>query len=268
MASDAAADKMDGTEMNDPIEEATPSTDDANTSPATTDNPTPSSIADLAPKMELKGKIVKIDLAGAFVDLGIEQPGFLHISQLSTKRVNNVTDEVNVGDEVTVYVLEVDKERGRISLTRIKPPAFLWNELQGMVNQVLPGKVVRVEKFGAFVDIGAERPGLVHVSELSDEYVGSPESVVEEGQDVEVRIIGIDTRKKQIDLSMKAVAAPVYEETEDEESDELTAMEIAWRRAQENAAKSRKRRKGKDKRSAQQSDILARTLQMQQKDNN
>ncbi len=267
MASDAAADKMDGTEMNDPIEEATPSSD--STSPSTTtDNPTPSSIADLAPKMELQGKISKIELAGAFVELGIDRPGFLHISQLnSTKRVNNVTDEVNVGDEVTVYVLDVDKERGRISLTRIKPPTFLWNELGRMVNQVVPGRVVRVEKFGAFVDIGAERPGLVHVSELSDEYVGSPDSVVEEGQDVEVRIIGVDTKKKQIDLSMKTVTAPIFEEEDLEESEELTAMEIAWRRAQENAAKSKKRRKGKDRRSEQQSDILARTLQMQQKDN-
>lgn len=231
----------------------------------------PKSIAELAPKMALPGKILKTDLAGAIVDVGLERPGFLHISQLSgNKRVNNVTDVVKEGDEVTVYVLDVNKEKGRISLTLVKPPAYLWSELEGMVNETITGEVVRLEKFGAFVDFGAERPGLIHVSELSDEYVSSPEAELSVGEEIEARIIGVDARKKQIDLSRKAaLATEVYveDDEEDEASEEMTAMAIALRKAMADSSdKGKKRRKKSRGPSDEQSNILARTLQTQQKE--
>ncbi len=268
MASDAAVDKMETPETEP--EAAAPSIDDNNHPPAQAEaTSSPSRIADLSPKMALQGKVAKVELAGALVEIGVERPGFLHISQLSSnKRVNNVTDVLNEGDEVTVYVLDVDKKKDRISLTLIEPPAFLWSELRGMVNQIVKGTVVRLEKFGAFVDIGAERPGLIHVSELSEEYVGSPESVVSQGQEVEAKIIGVDIQKKQVDLSIKALTASTIIEEEEDEEDEneaLTAMAFALRKAMANADGSKKGRKKKGKGKGAQADILARTLATQKK---
>lgn len=227
-------------------------------SPTAADSPR--SIADLAVKTELKGKVAKIDLAGAKVDIGLGQLAFLHISQLSTKRVNNVTDVVKEGDEITAYVLDIDKKDGRISLTLIKPPALTWSELKGKLNQVVSGTVVRLEKFGAFVDIGAERPGLVHVSELADEYVGSPETVVKVGDPVEAKIIGIDINKKQIDLSIKAVNQVLVVEEEEDEDEQLTAMALALRKAMGSDRSDKKRRDKKDRASAVQDEIINRTL--------
>src|SRR5688572_25157950 len=170
----------------------------------------PTTIAELKPKMKLEGKISDIKLYGAFVDLGLERPGLLHISQLSAKkRVGNVSDVINVGDAVTVYVLDVDASKGRINLTLVQPPAMTWDEVK--VGTVVKGKVTRIEKFGVFVDIGAERPAMVHVSELANDYVSSPEDVVKVGEEVEARVINIDKKKKQIDLSIRALeATPVY----------------------------------------------------------
>lgn len=222
---------------------------------------TPRSIADLTLDMEVKGKVAKVELAGAFIDLGLERPGFLHISQLSTERVNNVTDVVKEGDEIVAYIQDI--KSGRISLTLIKPPQFSWRKLEQMVGDTVQGKVVRLEKFGAFVDIGAERPGLIHVSELSDEYVGSPEAVVSAGDTVEARIIGVDSNKRQIDLSMKSATTQVVQEPE-EQGEELTAMAFALRRAMDQSEKDdKKRRRDKKNRAHGQADILARTLEMQ-----
>lgn len=266
MNSDAGVDVVNDSAAENPQDEspvavqtASPSVD---ASPA--DNLSPHSIADLTVKMEVKGKVVKTDLAGAIVDLGLAQTGFLHISQLSTKRVNNVTDVVKEGDEVTAYVLEVDTKRNRVSLTLIKPPALTWPELKAKVGQLVQGTVVRLEKFGAFVDIGAERPGLVHVSELTDEYISSPEAVVSVGDEVEAKIIGIDPQKKQIDLSMKSASQVVEIEEEDEE-EQLTAMALALRKAMGGADREKKRRNKRDRASEVQSDIIARTLTTRKK---
>ncbi|MCB9435827.1 MAG: S1 RNA-binding domain-containing protein [Anaerolineales bacterium] len=233
--------------------------------PTTSETPTatPRSIADLTLDMEVKGKVAKVELAGAFIDLGLERPGFLHISQLSTERVNNVTDVVKEGDDVTAYIQDI--KNGRISLTLIRPPQFSWRKLTEMIGATVHGKVVRLEKFGAFVDIGAERPGLIHVSELSDEYVGSPEAVVSTGDTVEARIIGVDPNKRQIDLSMKSTIVEVTTEAEEETGEELTAMAFALRRAMEQSDKDdkRRRRDKKNSKTHSQSDILNRTLQMQ-----
>jgi small subunit ribosomal protein S1 len=262
MTSDAGVDRVDAATVANPHDETPITVQEA--APEVTR--VQGSIADLTTKMEVRGKVVKVDLAGAMVDLGLEQPGFLHISQLSTKRVNNVIDVVKEGDEVTAYVLELDKEKGRIILTLIKPPALTWAELREMANKVVKGTVVRLEKFGAFIDIGAERPGLVHVSELADEYVGSPDAVVKVGDQVEVKIIGVDLNKKQIDLSMKSFAHVIEDEEEDGE-EELTAMAIALRRAMSMSEDQRgkKRRDKKEKVGGVQAEILARTLQMQNK---
>ena len=172
----------------------------------TSDAPAPTSIDEIAPKMHLKGVVKKIDLYGALVDIGIGRLGLLHISQISEDHVKNVSDVLKEDDEIEVWVQEVDRKRGRIGLTMLKPPAVTWGEIA--VNNVYRGTVVRVEKFGAFVDIGAERPGLVHVSELAAGYVGNPSDVVSLGDEIEVKVIEVNRRKKQIDLSVRALEEP------------------------------------------------------------
>ena len=126
----------------------------------------PQSLADLRPKMELPGKVARLELYGAFIDIGLDTPALIHISQLGSEHVNRVSDVLHTGDEVTVWIDKVDLQRNKITVTMIKPLAVDWNDLQE--GQVYTGKVTRLENFGAFVDIGAPKEGLVHVSEVSN----------------------------------------------------------------------------------------------------
>ena len=224
---------------------------------------TPKSVEELRSKMELRGKVKRLEIYGAFVDIGVGQDALLHISQLGKANVRDVGDVVKVDEEITVYVIKVDKSSGRVALSLVKPPDVTWDELREGLN--VTGTVVRVENFGVFVDIGAERPGMVHVSELASGYVNSPSDVVKMGDQVEARIIKINRKKHQIDLSMKAAEAPIEIEDEAEDENIPTAMELALRRAmagqedEEETPRTPKREK-RNKSNKEQEDILARTL--------
>lgn len=195
-------------------------------------NSTPRSLADLQPKMRLEGTVVKLEMFGAFVDVGLGAPGLVHISMLSRARVNRVEDVVREGQAVEVWVQRIEPARNRLELTMIPPVQVEWRDLAPGLR--LRGKVVRLEKFGAFVDIGADRPGLVHVSEMSREYVRDPGEIVKVGAEIDVAVVEVDRKKRQIRLSMKAVddeplAAPVAED--EAEAPVPTAMERALRQA-------------------------------------
>lgn len=232
----------------------------------------PSSIAELASGMELKGKIKRIELFGAFVDIGVGQDGLLHISQLGRPNVRNVEDVVKAGEEVTVYVLRVDQEAGRIALSLEQPPAMPWDNITE--GSVVTGKVVRLEKFGVFVDIGAERPGMIHVSELASGYVNSPSDVVKVGDEVQARIIKVNRKKHRIDMSLKALEEPIVIEADPDEPEveQPTAMEMALRRAMEangetytpapKTGRSKRDRRGnrRENQRDQMEDIYERTL--------
>lgn len=221
--------------------------------------PAPSRIEDLKPKMKLTGTVKKVELFGAFVDVGVGRDGLLHISRLSKQRVNNVTDVVKEGDTVSVWVAKADAQAGRIDLTLIEPFGLDWDEIK--TGQTLKGKVVKVEKFGAFVEVGAERPGMIHVSELATHRVEEVTEIVKMGDEVEAKVIGVDPRKKQIKLSMKALEMAEMEPEEVEE-EPLTAMQMALQQAQQAAGRDRRARKAdknKQQRDAQE-DILSRTL--------
>lgn len=220
----------------------------------------PTRAEDLKPKMKLTGTVKKVELFGAFVDVGVGRDGLLHISALGPNRVNKVTDVVNEGDTVTVWVRKVDPQAGRIDLTLIEPLAVDWHELKP--NQVYTGKVTKIEKFGAFVDIGAERPGMIHISELASYRVEEVTEIVKLGGTVQVKVLAVDTRKKQIKLSIKALEDLEPEESEAEEAS-MTAMQIALQRAQSAEAASRARKEQKPARKQtrrEQEDILSRTL--------
>jgi small subunit ribosomal protein S1 len=219
-------------------------------------------LSEIHPKMELTGKVKRIELAGAVIDIGVEAEGLLHISQIKAGRVKNVGDFLEEGKEVTVWVRNVDTERNLVSVTMIKPSDLGWNEIH--VGQTYQGKVIRIEKFGVFVDIGAERPGLVHISELSSDYVASADDVVEKGAEVEVKVINLNRKKNQIDLSMKALAVPVKIEETSEEEKVPTAMELAFQRAKEGREKDQPVTTAKQKaaqRAERQEEALRRTLQ-------
>jgi len=218
----------------------------------------PTSINELQPKMCLAGTITRTELYGAFVNLGLERDGLIHISHLASQRVKKVTDQVNVGDEVKVWVLNVDPDKGRIALTMVEPPDVDWGELEA--GQVRTGKVVRIERYGAFVDIGAERPGLLHVREMG-QYVRNPAEFVRLGEDVEVKVLQLDRRKRQIDLTMNLDTSDM-DTDEDEEDPTLSAMEIAFRQARSESkgrrTRNRKSKKGDSQREME--DIYRRTL--------
>lgn len=163
----------------------------------------PNNIKEIKKKMYFKGKVVKTTLAGALVDIGINTPGMIHISQLQKSPVNRVEDVIHEGEEVEVWVRRVSPKKGRVELTMIKPLGLEWGEIKK--DMVITGKVIRLEKFGAFVDIGAERPGLVHISEMTHDFIHTPGEVVKEGDEVEVKVLDVIKQKKQIKLSMKAL---------------------------------------------------------------
>ena len=169
----------------------------------------------LEPKTKLSGKIIKTTLAGALVDIGQSVPGVIHISQLQQNAVNKVEDVVKEGQTVEVWVRRVKKDR--IELTMIEPLGFEWKEI--VPDMVVKGKVVRIETYGAFVDFGAERPGLIHVSELTRGYVKTAGEIVKEGEEIEAKVLDVDRRKRQIRLSMKALQPEVVEEAKPERED-------------------------------------------------
>lgn len=244
--------------------------------PASAPATTVGDINDLKPKMKLTATVERLELYGAFVDVGVGSSAILHISKMG-KRVNRVSDVLAVGDEVVVWIDSVDPDKGQITVTMQEPLAVEWGDLQ--VGQVYSGTVTRLEKFGAFVDIGAEKEGLVHISGVLHEYVKHPSEAVKVGEEIQVKVLGFSKRKRRIDLSRKALlespeAALPEEDDIAEEEEEValpTAMEIALRRAMANGEEAQPQTKKKSasksvsqqKRDVQE-DILTRTLKLSQ----
>lgn len=218
-------------------------------------------LSELAPGDALSGTVSSIELAGAFVDVGAEVKGFIHISNIKAQKVNRVEDVLHSGQQVELWVRNVDQKAKRLELTMLRPIELPWSKVKA--GMTVRGTVERIENFGAFIDIGAERHGLVHVSEMSLDYVRDPREVVSVGNEVEAIVLEIDRKKKQIRLSMKAAEIEPELDEEDEELEQLpTAMELALREAMEgkptevedNAAVEEGRRR------QTQDELLARTL--------
>nr|WP_254662226.1 30S ribosomal protein S1 [Bacillus velezensis] len=151
----------------------------------------------------LEGKVQRLTDFGAFVDIG-GIDGLVHISQLSHSHVEKPSDVVEEGQDVKVKVLSVDRDNERISLSIKETLPGPWSQIGEKVKQgdVLEGKVQRLTDFGAFVDIGGI-DGLVHISQLSHSHVEKPSDVVEEGQDVKVKVLSVDRDNERISLSIK-----------------------------------------------------------------
>jgi len=160
----------------------------------------------LQPGLVVEGQISNIVDFGAFVDLdGID--GLIHISELSWSHVNHPSEILNIGDTVQVKVLDIDRDRQRISLGLKQTQEDPWQRIVDTynVNDELEGKVTKVVTFGAFVEILDGVEGLVHISELAAHHVESPREVVHPGDEIRVRILEIDSERRRLSLSAKRV---------------------------------------------------------------
>ena len=160
----------------------------------------------LQPGQVVEGAISNIVDFGAFVDLdGID--GLIHISELSWSHVNHPSEILNIGDVVPVKVLDIDRERQRISLGLKQTQEDPWQRVMDTYNvgDVLEGKVTKVVSFGAFVEILDGVEGLVHISELAQHHVENPREIVNQGDTVKVKILEIDSERRRLSLSVKRV---------------------------------------------------------------
>ncbi len=151
-----------------------------------------------------KGVVSSIVNFGAFVDLG-GVDGLVHVSELSWKHIDHPSEVVEVGQEVTVEVLDVDMDRERVSLSLKATQEDPWQAFARLhqIGQIVPGKVTKLVPFGAFVRVEEGIEGLVHVSELAERHVDIPEQVVSVNDKVMVKIIDIDLERRRISLSLK-----------------------------------------------------------------
>ena len=150
------------------------------------------------------GVVSSIVNFGAFVDLG-GVDGLVHVSELSWKHIDHPSEVVEVGDEVTVEVLEVDMDRERVSLSLKATKEDPWQHFARThaMGQVVPGRVTKLVPFGAFVRVEDGIEGLVHISELAERHVEQPEQVVTVDQEIFVKVIDIDLERRRISLSLK-----------------------------------------------------------------
>lgn len=159
------------------------------------------------------GVVKSLTKFGVFVDIG-GVDGLVHISELSWQRIKHPSEVVNEGDEITVYIKELNKETGKVSLGYKKEEDSPWAKATAdlAVGDDIKCKIVRILPFGAFAEIAPYVDGLIHISQISNERIGKPSDVLAIGDVVDAKIVEINNDTKQIGLSMKALMEPVEPE--------------------------------------------------------
>lgn len=162
---------------------------------------------------EYTGMVKSLTSFGAFVDLG-GVDGLVHISELSWQRIKHPSEVVKTGDMLTVYIKELNKETGKVSLGYKKEEDSPWVKATANLNEgdVVKCKIVRILPFGAFAEVAPFVDGLIHISQISNERISKPSDVLAIGDMVDAQIVEINQETKQIGLSMKALMAPVETE--------------------------------------------------------
>lgn len=171
------------------------------------------------------GKVKSLTSYGAFVDLG-GVDGMVHISELSWRRIKNPSEVVSVGDVIEVYVKSFDPEKRRVSLGYKKAEDNPWSIFLRDYSEgdVVKAKIVSMTAYGAFANIIEGIDGLIHISQISHDRIGKPQDVLTVGQEVDAKITQIDTERKRISLSIKALTEP-EEPVEDAAVEEAPAEE-------------------------------------------
>jgi small subunit ribosomal protein S1 len=202
-----------------------------------------------------KGTVSSIVNFGAFVDLG-GVDGLVHVSELSWKHVDHPSEVVQVGQEVEVEILDVDLERERVSLSLKATQEDPWKEFERkyQAGEIIEGQVTKLVPFGAFVRVAAGIEGLVHISELSEQHVDSPESVLSVGDQVRVKVIEVDVARRRISLSMRQVggAMPAVTEKEIEAEEEEVLPQGAPSPGTEAAAETEEATEGSEEEVAEE----------------
>ncbi|MCS7061824.1 MAG: S1 RNA-binding domain-containing protein [Anaerolineae bacterium] len=306
-------------------------------------NATASNIAAVKPRQAFRGKVTRVDLGGAFVDIGVGVDAYIHISQIASEGpITRVADVLKVGDEIQVYVAAVDPQTRRIGLTMTKPPTYDWSDLQiglkianvrvvslesfgafvdidgpkhGLVpfnlmpkgkrpkvgdildavwvievneekrrigltmieppalpwekihrGDTLTGVVTRIERKGAFVDVGAEREGLIRSSSFGSGFVNISD-YLSVNERVSVRVIKVDPAKKQLDLAMEGINPEDFELSSGPD-EILSPMQAAFQRAQRSRRNPEQHQSRTERKLSQQDEILARTLKQLQSQRN
>ncbi len=166
----------------------------------------------LSPGDIVTGTISNIVDFGAFVDLdGID--GLIHISELSWSHVNHPSEVLDIGQEVEVKVLDIDRDRQRISLGLKQTQSDPWQQVVDAYseNDIVEGRVTKVVTFGAFIEILPGVEGLVHISELAHHHVENPREIVNQGDSVRAMIIEMDAERRRLSLSLKRLEEPLAE---------------------------------------------------------
>jgi small subunit ribosomal protein S1 len=175
-----------------------------------------------------KGTVSSIVNFGAFVDLG-GVDGLVHVSELSWKHVDHPSEVVQVGQEVEVEVLDVDLERERVSLSLKATQEDPWKEFERKYSagEIIDGQVTKLVPFGAFVRVAAGIEGLVHISEISEQHIETPESVLSVGDEVRVKVIEVDVPRRRISLSMRQVGGAMPRPASEIEEEAAEAVPVA-----------------------------------------
>ncbi|MDA0746984.1 MAG: 30S ribosomal protein S1 [bacterium] len=202
----------------------------------------------LAEGQEIVGKITRLERFGAFTDIGGLE-GLIHVSELNHSRVEHPQDVLAAGQEVRVKILELKNlgeknERISLSIKALLPDP--WNEAIDKFREgdVLTGKIVSVQQFGAFVELTPGVEGLVHVSQLASSRVARPADVVSVGQEVQVKIQRVEREQKRISLSMRAIQEDAQDTAETQEVEEFKAKSQAEKPATDNSMSEALRRAG------------------------
>ncbi|MBO2945041.1 30S ribosomal protein S1 [Paenibacillus sp. F411] len=170
-------------------------------------------MADLQEGQVLEGTVQRLTQFGAFVDVG-GVDGLVHVSEIAWSHVEKPSDALSEGEQVKVKVLKVDPEKGKISLSIKAAQPGPWESASDKFNigDVVTGEVKRLVSFGAFVELAPGVEGLVHISQISHKHIGTPQEVLKEGQEVQVKVLDVNLDEKRISLSIKeteeAPAAP------------------------------------------------------------
>jgi small subunit ribosomal protein S1 len=176
----------------------------------------------------LKGTVTSIADFGAFVDLG-GADGLIHLSELAWHRVGHPSEVLKVGQQVEVYVMNVDPEKKRIglSLRRMTPEPWSVVADQYVVGQIVTAQITRLMAFGAFAKIDNTIEGLIHISEMADYRINHPKEIVQEGDEVQVRIIKVDPQNRRVGLSLRQASEESYVEVDWREQGELAPADAA-----------------------------------------
>lgn len=166
----------------------------------------PSILREIRPGETRRGHVTNLTAFGAFVDLGGYE-GLVHVSELSWSRVNHPRDILRIGEEVDVYVMSVSPEEGRVALSLKRAKANPWETIEQRyhVGQIVHGTVTNVVQFGAFIKVEDDLEGLVHISELAEGSFMHPRNIVQEGDHVVARVIGVDGQHRRLALSLRGL---------------------------------------------------------------